>query len=96
MADLRVFPNDLDPSELKVLLPDRHPKRGQDAYKEPCWDENVGYQNLTYTKAVGLETMSLLILLPFFRGEEADRGVNARAPQRNREGEGVGIMASRS
>jgi len=71
MADLQAFPNHLDPSVLKGLLPDRHPKRGQDAYEYPCWDAvNAEYQNITYTKPVGLETMALLTLLPFFRGED--------------------------
>ena len=81
----------------------------------------------TYTKPIGLDTMSLLIRLPFFgetgpedgelaiggaalprrellgpgkssyRGPATGSGAgSALAPHKNREGDGVGISASRS
>jgi hypothetical protein len=69
-------------------------------------------QLIAYTKPVGVETMSLLTLLPFFgialilavssssylgpATESLLEGGEALQPERNRDGEGVGIMDKRS
>lgn len=71
---LRVCPGRLDPIGSEVLRLDQRRMHAQGGYnKQNCKQSTKDLGIGTYTKPVGLDTMSLLIRRPFFP-ETGDRG----------------------